>query len=69
MDFVDPRTLPDRFYILELLMTADPLPSTLAQVSAALPQPLKFGTVDAAQAHLSLQGVGHVLAQFVDIHG
>jgi glutamine synthetase len=50
-------------------MTADPLLSTLAQVGAALPPPLKFGTVDAAQAHLSAQGVGHVLAQFVDIHG
>jgi len=50
-------------------MTADPLLSTLAQVGAALPQPLKFGTVDAAEAYLSAHGVGHVLAQFVDIHG
>lgn len=47
----------------ELPMNPDPAsPLTL-------PPPLRFATVEAAQAHLAAHGVGHVLAQFVDIHG
>lgn len=34
-----------------------------------LPAPLRFENVANAQAHLTANGVGYVLAQFVDIHG
>jgi len=37
--------------------------------AAVLPKPQRFGTVEAAQQHLSAHGVSYVLAQFVDIHG
>ena len=36
---------------------------------AQLPAPLRFDDVESAQAHLTSNGVGYVLAQFVDIHG
>ena len=36
---------------------------------AQLPAPLRFDDVEAAQSHLTSNGVGYVLAQFVDIHG
>jgi glutamine synthetase len=50
-------------------MIADLTPGAVAQIGASLPAALKFDTVAAAQAHLTSHGVGHVLAQFVDIHG
>jgi glutamine synthetase len=40
-----------------------------SQQSYTLPAPLRFTTVEQAQAHLAEQGVQCVLAQFVDIHG
>lgn len=40
-----------------------------ALASADLPAPQRFTDVRAAQAWLAAQGVGYVLAQFVDIHG
>ena len=36
---------------------------------AALVPPQRFATVEEAQRYLKSQGVGYVLAQFVDIHG
>ena len=37
--------------------------------AAQLPAPLRFDSVDAAQTYLIGNGIGYVLAQFVDIHG
>ncbi len=37
--------------------------------AAALPAPQRFTELAAAQRYLTAQGVGYVLAQFVDIHG
>ena len=37
--------------------------------AASLPPPQRFTNVQDAQRHLTEQGVGYVLAQFVDIHG
>ena len=47
----------------EALRLATPLTAT------QLPAPLRFDSVDAAQTYLIGNGVGYVLAQFVDIHG
>lgn len=41
----------------------------LADTSAELVPPKRFGTVEETQSYLKSQGVQYVLAQFVDIHG
>lgn len=40
-----------------------------APAGGPLPEPQRFHDVEAAKAYLLAQGVGYVLAQFVDIHG
>jgi glutamine synthetase len=50
-------------------MNAEPLRLATPLTANQLPTPLRFDTVDAAQAHLIGNGIGYVLAQFVDIHG
>jgi glutamine synthetase len=50
-------------------MSAEPLRLATPLTATQLPAPLRFDSVDAAQAYLIGNGIGYVLAQFVDIHG
>lgn len=50
-------------------VNAGTVSSAAALAAATLPSPLRFETVEAAQAHLTNCDVSYVLAQFVDIHG
>ena len=50
-------------------MSAEPLRLATPLTALQLPAPLRFETVEAAQAYLTANETGYVLAQFVDIHG
>src|SRR5262245_47296240 len=50
-------------------MSAEPLRLATPLTATQLPAPLRFDDVEAAQVYLTANGVGFVLAQFVDIHG